>query len=166
MGTQNITNGWEYSFIASNTASFVVTPPPTVNTMLLTYNNLNGTGGSGFVAQLSTNGTSGPFTSTGYQSEVVYTQFNSTGSTQIITAGLAFAFNNAGASASGQVYFYGLNSSSAVSMTGTVLIYLAGAAYGAYTFGILPGTTNVNALQFSIVGGTITTGTFKFYGLN
>jgi len=166
MLTQNITNGWEYSFTASNTASFIVLPPPSLNTMLLTYNNLNGTGGSGFVAQLSTNGAAGPFTSTGYQSQVVYSQYASTSNVQPLSVGLAFAFTNAGGLSSGQVYFYGLNSSSTVSMTGTILLYLAGAAYGGYTFGILPGTTNVNALQFSIAGGTITTGNFKFYGLN
>jgi hypothetical protein len=163
----NITNQWAYSFIANNTTSFTVLPPSSVNTVLLTYYNLSGSAaGSGFVTQLSTNGAAGPFITSGYQSQLVYTQYTSSSSSQSSSTGLMFAFTNALSNSSGQVYFYGLNSSSAVSMTGTIFLYLAGAAYGAYTFGILPATTNVNALQFSILGGNISTGIFKFYGLN
>jgi hypothetical protein len=169
MAYQNITNGWKYSFTASNTASIpVINIPSSVNTLLVVYSNVSIPSGAPFLQiQLSTNNGSS-YISSGYFTGHNYTPYNSPIlSNQSLTTGIQLGFQIGFPSiSSGNCYLYGLNSSYAVTSTGSSCYNVSGTSYFGFTGGTLAGSTGINALQILASSGNITTGTFNIYGLN
>jgi len=167
MPTQNITNGWEYSFTASNTASIpVINIPSSINNILIIFTNVSVASGAPFMlVRLSTNNGSS-YISSGYQSGHNYFGYNtSVANNQNNSTGLQMGFQiGTGPFSSGTLYLYNLNTSTFVVSTGTTF-WTAATLFG-ITGGQLSGTTGVNAFQIVLDSGNIATGTFKIYGLN
>lgn len=118
--------------------------------------------------QVSTNGGS-TYINTGYQSGTIRASYNSTtlvNAANITTSvNLTGGVNSAGVGASGTIFCYNLNNGNTNAFMGMVSWQGATFIGVGWSGATGPGTTTVNAMQFTFTSGNIASGTVSLYGL-
>ena len=150
---------------SSSTISFTSAITSTYNTYLIIWSNLTPSTTADLHMLVSTNNGSS-YISSGYQSGLYFLEFNSATFTNDNSTTYVWLTANSpsGQYASGQLWLTNLLNGTPFQCWGEGNFRAAGNCYRAMTVANCT-ATNVNAIQFSMSSGNITTGTFTLYGL-